>query len=617
MKWKALMIKLITILIFVLISTSDFAFAQQKPAIRDSTKIYSDIETYSKKSKFTQFVYSLIFKPVADPSKKKNKKKVYKRLMQKPYSAFEGKIIRNINIETLDPFGNSIGDTIVASLNFLTKTGNNLHIKSHRITILNLLLIRQNQPFDSLLVKESERLVRSMKYIRDVSFFVKSPSKKSDSVDIFIRALDIWSISPRGGTSTASSRISLTDKNFLGLGHEFQTDYTRKYSPGSNAYHTNYSIPNIKNTYIRGTFHYGNEWNKYVSKRLAFDRPFFSPFARWAAGISLIQQFQNDSARVTFTHSELLRFKFNAQDFWGGNSTRIFKGNSEYNRTTNFISTVRFLRVRYLERPNEVFDTEHLFADENFYLASIGISSRKYVQDKYIFKFGITEDVPMGKVFSLTGGVQEKNRNARIYLGARVSMGNYYPWGYLASNFEYGTFIHASKLEEGVFTASVNYFTGLFEIGKWKYRQFVKPQFTMGINRWQSDSLTLNEDYGIYGFRTTLLRGSNRILLTLQTQSYAPWNFIGFRFGPFLNCSLGMLGDEKNAFKQSKVYSLIGVGVLIKNESLVLNTFQISLSFYPHIPGTGRNIFRINSFSTEDFGFRDFEIGKPGPVVFR
>jgi len=84
-----------------------------------------------------------------------------------------------------------------------------------------------------------------------------------------------------------------------------------------------------------------------------------------------------------------------------------------------------------------------------------------------------------------------------------------------------------------------------------------------------------------------------------------------------MSYSLGMLGDEANGFKKSKIYSKIGVGILIKNENLVFNTFQISLSFYPIIPGRGNNIFKINSFSTADFGFRDFEIGKPGPVVFR
>jgi len=103
----------------------------------------------------------------------------------------------------------------------------------------------------------------------------------------------------------------------------------------------------------------------------------------------------------------------------------------------------------------------------------------------------------------------------------------------------------------------------------------------------------------------------------LQTQSYAPWNFIGFHFGPFLVYSVGMLGDAFSGFKNRRMYSQIGFGVLIKNDNLVFNTFQISISFYPLIPGNGQNIFKMNSFTTTDFGFRDFEIGKPVPVMYR
>lgn len=610
--------KIIFILFFGLIIANHSAYAQQKPGVKDSTKIYSEIESFSKRGKFTKFMYSLIFKPVAPTSHpKKGKKKVYKKLIQKPYSSFEGKVIRHINIETLDPFGYSIGDSIYKSPNFLAKAGNKLHVKSQRITIRNLLLIHQNQVFDSLLVKESERLVRRQSYIRDVSFFVKAAAKRSDSVDIFIRALDIWSITPKGSASTSSFSANLADKNFLGLGHELQGDFTRNYAEGINSYHANYSIPNIRNSYVRGTVHFGKVGNKYFNRSLTIDRPFYSPFAKWAAGVNFTQQFFNDSAHTDNLHLEMLRYKFNSQDYWVGNAIQLFKGNSEYNRTTNFISTIRFLRVHYLEKPIVLFDTQHRFTDENFYLASIGVSTRKYVQDKYIFKFGITEDVPVGKVFNLTGGYQEKSQTGRVYLGARISMGNYYPWGYLSSNFEYGTFIRASSVEEGVFTAGINYFTGLMEIGKWKLRQFVKPQLTIGFNRFDSDSLTLNDGYGLDGFHSTALQGVSRLLLTLQTQAYAPWNFIGFRFGPFLSYSLGLLGDEVNGFKKSKVYSKIGIGVLIKNENLVFNTFQISLSFYPIIPDSGHNIFKINSFGTADFGFRDFEIGKPGPVVYR
>jgi len=215
--------KILFVLLFVSVLTSDFAFAQKTPIKIDTAKVYQNIESFSVKRKFTRFAYQLVFKPVIYTSQKK---KVYKKLIRRPYSAFEGKIIRHINIETLDPFGFSVADTIEKKQGTFAKTGNRLHIKSQRITIRNLLLIRQNQVFDSLLVKESERLVRSRSYVTDVSFFVTSTAKNSDSVDIFIRELDNWSIIPDGAASASSVTINLSDKNFMGLGHESKNQYT-------------------------------------------------------------------------------------------------------------------------------------------------------------------------------------------------------------------------------------------------------------------------------------------------------------------------------------------------------------------------------------------------------
>ncbi|MDD4922018.1 MAG: hypothetical protein PHS30_06015 [Bacteroidales bacterium] len=571
------------------------------------------MESYSKQNKFTKFMYALIFKP---HTKSRSKKRTYKKLIQKPYSSFEGKIIRKINIETLDPFGFSIGDSIVAKQTFLLKTENKLHLKSKNITIRNLLLIHQNQKFDSLLAKESERLVRNREYIRDVSFFVKTTSQKADSVDIFIRVLDNWSLIPEVMASTSNNTVHLTEKNFLGLGHEFQNTYSKDFSNGMNAFSTNYHIPNIRNTYISTTLHYEIDGHKNFSKSLAIDRPFYSPFAKWAGGVSFASQFRKDALKDSNSVDVPLNLNFRTQDYWAGYALRIFKGNTVEARTTNLITTARYLRVRYLDNPSEIDDPLRHYTSENFYLTGIGLSTRKYVQDKYIFRFGITEDVPVGKVYGLTGGYQIKNNFKRLYLGARISSGHYYPWGYLSTNFEYATFFHASNAEQGIITADVNYFTGLFEIGKWKFRQFIKPQLTIGIDRFSYDSLTINDGFGIDGFNSTNLLGSSRLLLTLQTQAYAPWNFIGFRFGPFFSFSLGVLGDANTGFKNKKVYSQIGLGILIKNENLILNTFQFSLSFYPVIPGYGSNVLKANSFKTTDFGFRDFEIGKPAIKVF-
>ncbi len=602
--------RIVVILIFISSIANDFAFAQETTTPKDSTHLYKDMENYTNRSKFTRFMFGLFFKPVA-PDLSQIKKN--KRQIQKPYSTFEGKIIRNINIETLDPFGNSIGDTVSSSQNFISRTGNSLHIQTRTGTIRNLLLIHKNQSFDALRVKESERLIRSMGYITDVRFYVEAVPESPDSVDISIRELDKWSIIPGGSSSASRTTFNLKDNNFLGLGHEFENNLARNHSTGDYAFKTKYFVPNFRNTYINSTLQYGtDEYGNFI-KSIAIDRPFFSPFAKWAAGVKFSRHLHND----TIWSVDYMHYKYTRQDYWAGNAIRIFKGNTDYKRTTNFISSVRFIRTRFLEKPLETIDTLQFYTDENFYLTSLGVSSRLYVNDKYIFKFGTTEDVPVGKVISLTGGYQKKNDVGRVYIGGRFSLGNYYSWGYLSSNVEYGTFLRASKAEQGVFSAGINYFTNLIEIGPWKFRQFVKPQLIVGIKRTDYDSLTINNEYGLRGFNSPALSGNSRLLFTSQTQFYAPWNFIGFHFGPYLTFSLGMLGDEERGFRAGKVYSQFGLGVLIKNENLVMNTFQISLSFYPVIPGRGNNVFKLNSFQTADFGFRDFEIGKPATVLFR
>jgi hypothetical protein len=609
--------KNILALFFISFLINDFAFGQQDSVKRDSTHLYENIESYSKRSRFTKFIYRLVFKPVTPILKKRAlKTKIYKKLIQKPYSTFEGKIIRNIDIITLDPFGYSATDTTVATQNFIYRAGNAIHIKTQSITIRNLLLIHKNEPFNSLSVKESERLIRNQKYVHEVSFYVVSSGGKSDSVDIYIRELDKWSIIPAGSVSTSNISVDLTDRNFLGSGHEFQNAFTRNFTKGINFFNTNYSVPNIRNTYISTNLHLASDGYKNFTRSITVDRPFYSPVTKWAAGVFVASQSKKDTLKVINSADIPIDLKFSTQDYWAGKAQQIFKGSMEEEYITNLILAVRYLRTRYSEKPSELIDPLHIYSNEDFYSASLGISTQKYVQDKYIFKYGVTEDVPVGKVYGLTGGYQVKNNAGRLYLGLRFSSGNYNTWGYLSSNLEYGTFFNASVAEQGVITADVNYFTGLFEIGKWKFRQFLKPQVTIGINRFSYDSLTLNEGYGLEGFRSPELSGTNRLLLTLQTQSYAPWNLIGFRFGPYLVCSFGMLGDEVTGFKNSKVYSQIGLGVLIKNENLVFNRFQISISFFPSIPGIGQNIFKMNAFRTTDFGFRDFVIEKPATMIY-
>ena len=73
----------------------------------DSTIVYKKIENLSQKSKFNRFIYKLLFK--SNRQTKVNAGAKRRRfLIKKSFDRNEGKIIRNINIETLDPFGYSV-----------------------------------------------------------------------------------------------------------------------------------------------------------------------------------------------------------------------------------------------------------------------------------------------------------------------------------------------------------------------------------------------------------------------------------------------------------------------------------------------------------------------------
>jgi hypothetical protein len=580
----------------------------------DSTYIYRKIEDFSNKRKATRLLYSLVFRPI---SPRPVTTPVISKIAYQPvqYSQFEGKIIRDIKIVTYDPFGYDARDTLVKPKGILPKSGNAVHIKTWPMKIRNVLIVKQYDTFDSLRVKESERLIRSQSNVREV-YILPVLTTKGDSVDLYIRVYDVWSIFIIGAATTTSFSLNGKDKNFLGAGHQFQGDFKQNITTGKNSYSGTYTIPNISNTYISSTMRYSMDENRNFVESASLNRSFYSVFTSWAGGAMLLRsQWKEIMYQLDSTAFEQV-YRNNIQDYWIGRSWQLFKGKTEDKRTTSLISSLRYLRSHYPIRAPAELDTLRLHANEDFYLAGIGVSKRLYKQDNYIFKYGYVEDVPTGRAYSVVGGYQVKDNTPRWYAGARVYMANYHDWGYFNIYFEYGTFIRKRSTEEGCFSTGINYFSNIIRLGRWRLRQFIKPQYVIGFDRLSYESLTINNDAGIRGFNSTGLSGKERFTLTFQLQSYAPWNILGFRFGPYVVCGFGMLGTEKSGFTRSPLYPYFGVGLLIKNEYLILTNFQISLAFYPSIPGVGNNVFKVNPVKTTDFGFRGFDISEPSAIGY-
>ena len=78
-----------------------------------------------------------------------------------------------------------------------------------------------------------------------------------------------------------------------------------------------------------------------------------------------------------------------------------------------------------------------------------------------------------------------------------------------------------------------------------------------------------------------------------------------------------MLSDGNDHLLKGPLYSKFGIGVLISNDYLVFNSFQLSFAFYPTIPGVGDNLLKTNSFQNDDYQLLDYQIGQPTIVPYK
>lgn len=594
------------------------SFSQVNDSIPTTQQQMQKIENLSKRNKFTQRVHKLLFKRKIT-NVNTNVQAVKQQDIDYDFDKFQGKVIRNIHIETFDPFGFSIQDSTRVPKKQIERIGNRLHLKTKQFTIRSLLLFKKNQPLDSIKLRESERLIRTQRYIRRVSLKPIAIANSTDSVDVHIKVLDAWSWYPTGSVSTSSARLNLTSRNFAGLGHYFSNQYRTRFKEGRHAYRAQYQINNIAQTFIDAGIYYNIDLAENYVKQVYINRKFYSPLTRWAGGFTVFQSASRDSVPNLNNQRRLHSFKSNDVDTWFGYSTPVYhKSNNLHNVQTNLITSARYYSKNYLEQPVGEYDPYSYYTNQQLYLATIGLASVNYIQDKNIFYNDRIEDIAVGKTFMLTLGTQRKNNINRTYVGTQFALGKYTKRGYFGGKIQYGSYINNKHFEEGVFRVEGLYFSKLYSLGRWKFRHFFNPEIVMGINRWDyaMDKITLNGAYGIDGFDSYELRGTKKVLFNLQIQSYAPTEYMGFRFSPFFSASVGFMGDNHNRFVTQDMYSKIGLGILISNDYLVFSNFQLSLAFYPSIPGNGRNILKTNNLRNNNFHLQQFDYGKPEVVPY-
>lgn len=619
-KWPVQLLRRSLVILLLFAGLSAHGQKKRKLEIKiekyDTLGVYKNIKKSAYKHKFTKFLFHAVF---VDPSPLKYEKKPLsdKQVKMDVNKKYEGACIRNIEIIVLDPFGYTANDTVYGNTNPLQKFANKAHIKTIDRVVKNRLLFKRSENVDLLKIKESERLLREAGFIRDARIFLSANGKGMDSVDVIILVHDKWTLDPSISVAGVNSgNLRLRDKNLFGLGHTFEQNIGF-YSSSGYELRGKYSFSNIKNSYISSDLYYSNN-SEFTTIGISANRQFYSVLTKNAGGLALSKTwgvFKNYDSLLSkeFVHS----LDYTITDIWLARSKSPTRGKSITEQSSKFIGGLRFYNKAFQTRPSFTVDTGFNNVNQSVYLASAGFSLRKYYKDQFIYRFGANEDIPEGLSINMVYGFEKRELSPdRYYTGFEIAHGKHFSKiGYLSGNLNYGTFYKPGVKNNATLRAGLFYFSDLSLEKRWYLRQFILSKFVYGFNKTNYERITINAGE-MYGFNSGLLNGTGKFILNFETVAYAPYNFIGFRFAPVAFFGFGMIKSDNRRLIQSPVYQAYSIGLLVRNESLLNSSFEITFGVYPNQPGENRVVYKLNPVTSFTLKIRSFEISKPEPVVF-
>jgi len=201
-----------------------------------------------------------------------------------------GARIGSIRIQRRDLFDLSRADENTA----LFRLGNRLHIETREATIANQLLFRSGEPYVGRILQESERLLRTTRYLRDAT--IVPVALRDGVVDIEVITEDVWTFNPgvsfgrKGGSST--SGFELEELNLLGLG--IQISLGVKSGVDRDSKLVVFRDRQLGRSWWGLDAQFADNSDGRVGE-LKLERPFYSLDTRWAAGIAVRDDERIDS----------------------------------------------------------------------------------------------------------------------------------------------------------------------------------------------------------------------------------------------------------------------------------------------------------------------------------
>ncbi|MFY0605171.1 MAG: hypothetical protein JXR10_00555 [Cyclobacteriaceae bacterium] len=570
---------------------SDIKYKVRTNPYKSSSEFYRKIKEKTGQNKVTAQIFDLLYVNKKESSEQKSKNS---RTSNQPFEAYKGLKVTNIRIKFVDILEGSVSDTLRIASSSLAKVANQFHINSWSRLIRNNLLVKVNDVIDPYAMADNERILRRLRFVEDAKIYVTKKNDGEADLIVVIKdriswgtALDIYDYN--------QFRAELFNRNIGGSGKSASIAwlYDDDNEPSS-GYSLSFGAQNISKTITSWEINHSKNLNN-QTWGLNLQKEFVAPEIKYGGGLE-VRWLKDTILFLDKTPSAISDFELNFQDIWLGRSFQIASSNSR----KNIIISARYLNHAFSQQPYVSEDSNFLFFNRKLLLSELSLSNRKFLKTNYISGYGISEDIPLGYRFSFITGYDFNEYYTQQYIGYQLFWAFYVNnFGYLLFNQEIGAF-NRNSLQNGSFKIKLNYFTPLMHIGRYYFRSFARLSYSRGIS--QPEYRSINLKRRIRDLEGDNISGNSAFGFAIESVMFTPWYFYGFRFAPFIYYNFGEVWDTRTLASAHYAYQGTGLGVRIKNESLVFNTLELRVTQFIKAP--------INSDKTQ------FSLSATIPISF-
>ena len=496
---------------------------------------------------------------------------------------YAGKRVRTVLVTSLDVFGPSLDDTNQVTKSGLARFLNHLNFQTRKTTIRRNLLFREGDAIDPFRLADSERILRNLEFIQDARIVVVQIPESSDSVDVRVIVKETWTLQLSESLKEGNRlKVSLVEQNLLGLGHQVSVATTLNPDAIPRwGFDTNYSVQNIHGSFITGELDYLKMPGKEAAG-LIFSRELISPVLRYAGGLDL----RRTSITVSDSLSSAADNNSELVDLWAGRSVHQWRSQKGTGRRPSLFVSGRVRHLKFTRRPPVTPSTFYQYHDMDHILGSLTYIQSGYYRANLLYNFGRTEDIPYGFLTRVTYGMADQEFTRSHYASATLAVGEKIDrLGYGVGEVRVGGYPRGGKIEQGVIRLRTLYFSNVLKMGGFRFRQFVKTEYTTGIHRFADNSIDFNGDESIRGVvYNSSVTGSKRLHLSLESVAFTPWRARGVTFAFFTFADLDFIGSGRRSILAQDCYSGLGLGVRLQNARFGIGPVQLRFAWYPRLP---------------------------------